>query len=271
MSDNTNTPDEGDTGGKRRGPGFGTGWWLSAGVMAVVVLMAAGIFIGRAFTGGNDDTARQSPATVTVPPSGGAPAAPSTGGTASSGGGSAVNGPCPTNPPDGGGERGPVTEVPRTTWQPFGGGVLVVPKTDAGPYVTSNTLRKCYAHTELGAMTAAANTAIGTNSDPTVAKQMMLSQVTPGPARDAGLRNPGGSAVEGDRAFAIRGARVLSYTSTQALVELAVDLGMGGNQLLRVPMVMLWSGGDWKLNGASTAQPQALPALDGFLRWEAGQ
>ncbi|KNX39698.1 hypothetical protein [Luteipulveratus halotolerans] len=239
--------------------GYGRAWTVSAGVLALVVLMGIGGGVAR-FLADDDPQEAVQPATTTSAP---APAPGATpGGTA---------GPCPNAPTgrDGGSEL-PVA-APKTTWDQFGGGALLVPSTDAGPMVRTDTLRRCYAHTPLGAFTSATNTVMGINGTPAVATVMLQNQLTPGPARDRYLKAPGGTDANTARQFRVVGARVLSYTPARALTEVVMDLGGMDGVQVTITAPMVWSGGDWKLDGTDTTQPRRSTSLDGFVRWEAGR
>lgn len=255
-----------------QGSGFGTGWWLSAGIMGLVAVMAIGVLIGRSFAGGDEtDTAGggggqngfPTVSSWTLAGNSPGPGSGTASGSSSAPSSSRRSG-CPA-PPGGGGPRGVPKSAPRTTWERWGS--VVAPRTAAGPFVTSATLRRCYAQTETGAMVAAANSAIGFNADPPIARAMLQSQLTPGPNKVEALKDPGGG-PRGDRSMRVIGVRVQSYTGSQATVELVLDFGQSAYMAL--PTTLVWADGDWKVDSSAMAPAAAITSLEGYIPWQAG-
>lgn len=250
-----------DTDEESEGPQFFNRWfWLSTAFLGLVLVMGVGVIIARSVSG---PSAAPNP---TATPSQMQPSPSSSPSTGPSAGGDCAA----VTPADVGPETLPTT-APRTTWDQFGGGTLVSPTTAAGPYVRDSTIRRCFAQTRLGAMTAATNIAMATVAEPTIARTALERQVTPGAMRTDALAQVDAVNVAGERSSRVRGARVLSYSATRAITEVVLELRRGEDVLLGIQATMVWDEGDWKLDGANTASPSAVQSLDGYIVWEAGR
>lgn len=250
-----------DTDEESEGPQFFNRWfWLSTAFLGLVLVMGVGVIIARSVSG---PSAAPNP---TATPSLAQPSPSSSTSTVQSAGGdcSAVT------PADVGSQTLPTT-APPTTWDQFGGGTLISPTTTAGPYVRDSTIRRCFAQTRLGAMTAAANIYMAVISSPPTAQRAIENQMTTGAQRDEALKNPGGTATDAERIFRLKAARILSFSPDRTITEVVIDLNQGEEQLLTVLLTMIWDDGDWKVDGSSAPLPEATESLDGFMVWEAGR
>lgn len=232
---------------------------VAAAILGLVALLGLGMLGGRALS---DNGAESEPSTGTPTPTNPSSTSAPTGAAGSD---------CAAaTPADVGGEDLPVT-APQTTWDQFGGGSLLMPTTAAGPFIKDSSLRRCYARTKLGALVAAANISMAVNSEPKTARAALEGQMTPGRMRDESLTSPGGSDPTAPRSFRLKGARILGYTQDRAVAEVVLDLNQGQEMLLTLPVTLLWTDGDWKVDGTNTTEPAATPSLDGFVQWEAGR
>ncbi len=228
------------------------GWWLGSAMFVLAVLVAAVLMVvlgGRGSSPAPQDTAT------------GAAAEPSANGTSSSGGSTgcsleAGNTKVPSQAPNG------------VRWEIVN--TVAVPWSAAGPAVRDGAVRRCYAHSPTGALLAAANLAVTTQSPG--ADQVLQDQVLPGPTRDAMLqaaRTQPPQAKQAGETAAFAGFRFISYTPQVAVVQLAYAFGgKYGSETYR----MQWQSGDWKLNldpagGSTPGGP--LGSLAGFVAWGA--
>lgn len=154
---------------------------------------------------------------------------------------------------------------PQTSWELVAG--AAVPKTAAGPGITTGMTRRCYARTPLGAVSAAANfsTLLGVEGG---AETVLNEQTTRGPIRDALLASSANvSRVQGAAVPQLRGFALAEYDGRTAMVQLA--WGNRG-QLYASTAAVTWDGQDWKLDGDPLRViPQVRPitTLDGFVPW----
>lgn len=251
---------------KRRGeqgdgssPGFSVSWWVAAVVMGMVAVMVVGVLVGRALGGGEDGTAADESASPS--------SAVKARSEASGGQASARASGCPKQGA-GDGEASDVVAAPPTTWEAYGGGTFLLPKTAAGPSVRGEVARRCYARSPLGALTAGVNTLMGVSTHGKTQQWMAASMITPGPARSELQADPKNDAPTPR----VRAARLLSYSPHRAQLEVVVEMSDQRRQVLvKQPATAVWLNGDWKLDGADDRPPVIVQSLDGLIRWEAGQ
>ncbi len=142
----------------------------------------------------------------------------------------------------------PTTAIP-ATWQLVGS--LAAPVSlSAGPKLITGpgqTLRSCYQDSPTGAVIAAFNIAVaGTTSN----EQNVIEQgYTPGPGKDAAKQQPA-DAGNGS----ISGFQVQACTHSECLVKVVFTVQ---GEYVEQTMPMIWSGGDWKVNGQVTGVAQA--------------
>ncbi|RYG76150.1 hypothetical protein EU513_13960 [Yimella sp. RIT 621] len=240
----------------------GAGWPLFAvPVMFLVVVAMIAVFV---FGRGADDTAT-SETTVTVTPS--APpntAAPSTQAPTTATSEPAPAGTCPTPKED----TVPAGTVAwKTTWEIAG--QTIAPLTESGPKVKQpDGVRRCFDRSPRGAVAFAANVFLGFMQSPAIARQVATQQMTPGADRDQTLQDPG--TTDTSIQFSIAGYRVLAWSPDAAQIELAISVSSRPNTWTLISPRIVWTGGDWKMDGANSGpDPAPLDSLATLTRWGA--
>lgn len=225
-----------------------TGFIISAAL--VVVLTAAGIII---FLLPPKDSNVQP-----APPGNSAPTAPST--STATAGGSVCGLPSTSDTA--------VGAAPKSDWELVG---YMAAPTDpqVGPgKVDDQGIRSCFAHSPEGALYAAVNLwALG--GDPSKERAIADQLVAKGPGRDAAMSAPQSAASASAVRIQVAGFNV-SYTSQQAMVELAFKASTGA--LASVRTTLVWQDGDWKgvvsdSDGRPLEEPQQISDLSGFIPW----
>lgn len=158
--------------------------------------------------------------------------------------------------------------APETTWE-LVGAMAAPTDSSIGPgQVDEQGIRSCFSRTPTGALYAAVNLwALGSNpaNEPAIAEQLAAK----GPGRDAGMKAPVTSAPSSGVRIQIAGFNVVSYTSDQAVVDLAFKADNGA--LGSVRTTLLWQDGDWKGvvadDGAPLEEPHPISDLSGFIPW----
>ncbi|MBC9958351.1 hypothetical protein [Yimella sp. cx-51] len=238
----------------------GPGWVLALGTMFLVVVAMIAVFVvgrGGQKNAGPTEVTR----TVTAPALSGAGQASS---SAPSGSSTAASGQCPTPKQD---SAPAETAELKTTWEVTG--QVLSPSTEAGPKVKSDGLRRCFDRSPRGAVAFAANTFLGFMQAPDVARQVALHQMTPGAARDQTLQSPG--TTDTSTQFGIAGYRVLAWSPDAAQVEFAVTVSTRPGTWTRVAPRIVWSGDDWKMDGANLGpDPAPLDSLAMLTQWGPG-
>lgn len=160
------------------------------------------------------------------------------------------------------------TAVPSTppsgvTWQPQG--AMSYPTSgELGPKSTQGVIRTCFQHSPAGALVAAGNILVAASSEPQTAASVMRRQFTAGAGKDqmiAGLNDPNNQAGTASPS----GFQFGACAPTRCIVNLFIS---GGQGAATFTMPMVWSEGDWKLDGTLKLAPrlvQALPA--GWSQW----
>lgn len=159
--------------------------------------------------------------------------------------------------------------APKSTWELVGTMAAPTdPKVGPGK-VDGQGIRSCFAHSPEGALYAAVNLwALG--SDPSKERAIAEQLVAKGPGRDAAMaapQSPGTSAAEVK--IQVAGFNV-TYTSQQAVVELAFRANTGAIASVRTTLV--WQDGDWKglvsdSDGKPLEEPQQISDLSRFIPW----
>jgi hypothetical protein len=144
----------------------------------------------------------------------------------------------------------------------------------AGPSRVSGDIATGYAHTPVGALVATANIStryfLAVDADFREAAEAM---VAPGVGRDAWIalrtKQSHPSADPAGTYAQIAGFNVLSYSSTDSVVQLATRAADGSLQ--SVAEHVMWLAGDWKLvlspDGGQSTNAQPLESLAGFVSW----
>jgi hypothetical protein len=147
----------------------------------------------------------------------------------------------------------------------------------AGPAHIDGAIATGYAHTPLGALLAVANEGYRyVLADDGTWRQAAGAMLAPGAGYDAWLRVRSGhpygpqGATSGGGSFAqIVGFQFVSYTPTDAVVQLATrdssgNLQVGANHAT-------WVNNDWRFvpaaNGGLSANTQRIDSLNGFVEW----
>jgi len=242
-------------------PGLGRWWWASAVVVGVIVL--AGGWVAFIPAG---SSAHSSTPTVTVTAgeshlSTPASAAPTSSAPAVSDAwadlgcnGTAGTSKIPTQPP------------PGVSWVSLG--AMSVPTSDQlGPRRLQAPYRECFQHSPAGALLAAANIGPAASVDPAQGSKVLLRQMTPGAGRDSqisDLEDPSsgpGTASPAGFTFGACAPKVCQLTLLET----------GGGYYVQIQMSMIWSGGDWKVDGQAAPSPAVGTTMPvGYVPWSAG-
>ncbi|WP_311214546.1 MULTISPECIES: hypothetical protein [unclassified Arthrobacter] len=159
--------------------------------------------------------------------------------------------------------------APKSKWELVGTMAVPTDPSTAGPgTVSKEGLRSCFAQSPTGALYATAN--IWAASFNGSAKQVYLDLAADSPTRDKAVQAiKDGKDVGGGSSpkVQIAGFIIHSYTSTAAVVELALKSPDGGYGALSTSL--LWEDGDWKLDmpaaGGGTVRP--ISDLSSFIPW----
>ncbi|NYJ76457.1 hypothetical protein [Allobranchiibius huperziae] len=229
-------------------------WWAAGGV---IVLVIAGLLWILLSGGGSGSTATPT-RTVTASPTVGTTGTGTLPGRSSPTSAPAAGG---CNVP-GGNTLVPTAAIP-ATWKLVGSLATPVspsagPKKITGP---GGTLRSCFQDSPTGAVIAAFNiAAAGSTSN---AHAALLLNYTPGPGRDAS------DALPADASNAVfSGFLTQACTQSECLVKIVVTVQ---DEYVEQTMPMIWSGGDWKVNGQVTGVANAVqvPSLSPYISMSA--
>lgn len=241
----------------------GPGWAFALGTMFLVVVAMIAVFVvGQG--GQNKAGPSEVTTTVTAPAPSGAGQSTSGGPSGSSTTASGASHQCPTPKQD----TTPAESTDwKTTWEVTG--QVLAPSTEAGPKVKKEGLRRCFDRSPRGAVAFAANTFLGFMQAPDLARQVALQQMTPGAARDQTLQNPG--TTDTSVQLGIAAYRVLAWSPDTAQIELAVTVSTRPGTWTRVAPRIVWSGDDWKMDGANLGpDPAPLDSLAMLTQWGPG-
>lgn len=242
------------------GSGGGRGLPASRSFVAAVVFVVA-LALGAVWlVAGRGRGAEPAPAPGAVAS---APAqAPS--GPAASGGGSAAGSVCgmdagPQTPPSG----APAFELLRVS------SVLSVPVVDgAGPGITDGITR-CFAHSPTGAVVAAVNFMRWLSSRERLPEVVDVLMEPSGDRDRMAQQVQSGWDGSKARAVTIRGYRTQVRGADEVLVTVLTSIGMDDGRLMSWQLVMVWSGGDWKVRAPSNDSwgEQVEESTAGFSAW----
>ena len=161
----------------------------------------------------------------------------------------------------------PVTAPADTKWELVGKIAAPTSPKQFGPGKTdANGLRSCFAHSPTGALYAGANVVILASSG---RNDLVLQYLTAdGPERDKMLKSSGAASISGNPSFQLAGFKLLDYSGDRAVIEYGFKVSNGTFGSL--PVVLQWSGGDWKAVPPASGQPEGkqLADLSGFIPWE---
>ncbi|MBO1768255.1 hypothetical protein [Allobranchiibius sp. GilTou38] len=226
-------------------------WWGAGGV--IVLVIAGLLWILLSGGGGSGSTATPT-RTVTATPTVGATGAGPLSGTSTPTTAPAVGG-CSV---PGGNTLVPTAAIP-ATWKLVGSLATPVsgsagPKKINGP---GGTLRSCFQDSPTGAVIAAFNiSSAGTTSN---AHDALMLNYTPGPGRDAA------DALPADASNAVySGFLTQACTQSECLVKIVLTVQ---DIYVEQTLPMIWSGGDWKVNGQVTGVANAVqvPSLSPYI------
>lgn len=247
---------ESETDGQVESSGLGKWFWLSAAVAVAVLACLVYVLVAPAPKQASPSPS-QAGAGAPAPASGGSSPATSASSTAPEAwGDTGCNGTSgssdlPKGPPSG------------VTWQAQGAMSYPTSK-DLGPKKTDGVVRTCFQHSPSGALLAAANIIVGASSGPDTSEAVMQRQFTAGPGKTtmiAGVHEPDNKAGTASPA----GFQIGACTPQRCIVNLFLTGGEGSGSFT---MPMVWSDGDWKLDGTLELRPMlsvALPA--GWSQW----
>ena len=200
------------------------------------------------------------PGTATAP--GGAPApAPTNAGQEGRPAGCTTSGSdqtIPTSPPTG------------VTWSLSAG--FAVPSSVAdGPTLHGpGGIGYCYSHTPLGAVLAASNLGQGNGSPQEIQDSLLKVSVVPNQysAQAAAMPAPSRS---NDTGLQLAGFRIISYSSDQASIALALSAPGRTDQYPQLTVAMQWYEGDWRAvpqpGPSVVVTAAAVQSLAGFVPW----
>jgi len=252
-------------------------WWrrraviAAVAVLAAVLLVAGGALLGRG-TGTTAAPARVPPAPGPVPSSSAAAS------TTAQGSSSPTSSSAPAASPSEACPVGLVSDVlpasapADVVWRATSVAPVPVSKT-WGPYRTTATgLPRCFSHSPVGAVIAAAS--INTWLFSTQWRIVLATQVARNPgytALQAGLESqpPDGSAGTDT----VVGFNIAEYTPTGATVDLVIKGANGGVDAC--PLAVQWSASDWQLaprpDGTLTEDSCPAAATGTYIPWKPGQ
>lgn len=250
--------------------GMGRAWWASALVVLVVVVGLVAVLVTRDDRPAKDTTASSTPGPSSMPSASTTAADPSASTNVSSSS-TTTTATVPTSAawPDAGCNGTPGSGAPAqagllaVSWEPVGAVSLPTSKA-LGPAKVNGPVRSCFNHSPAGAVMAAANT-FGSLTL-TNHREVLLARMTPGPGRDRTLAEVRPSDFDGGMGQ-FTGYRLNGCTPTACNLSLAVQsAGIWGQE----DFTMIWSDGDWKLNGAYPLGamgllPNGLP--QGWVAW----
>lgn len=256
--------DQGDGGKDERGSGLGKWWWSSA----VVVLLVAAAAVWLAVDPASSPSAARPTVTRTVGPGGTPVVPPATGGSlASSSPAATVPGAWADRGCDGtsGSSAVPSVAPAGVTWVPLG--AMSVPTSPTlGPAKLTAPYRECFQHSPAGALLAAVNIQDAGSVTRSTAVTVIEHQVTAGPGRDNVISSINDPSWVPGYASPI-GFQFGACSPSSCIVNVVVS---GGGSAEEFTDLMVWSGGDWKLNGANIPEPSLVQGLpSGFIPWSA--
>ena len=161
----------------------------------------------------------------------------------------------------------PATAPTDTKWELVGKIAAPTSPKQFGPGKTeANGIRSCFAHSPTGALYAGANIVILASSG---RNDLVLQYLTvDSPERDKMLSSSAPAGSSGGPSFQLAGFKLTDYSGDRAVIEYGFKVSNGTFGSL--PVVLQWSGGDWKAVPPASGQPEGkqLADLSGFIPWE---
>lgn len=165
---------------------------------------------------------------------------------------------------------GTVTRAPKATWR-LVGSIAAPHVKGAGPgKIDADGFGWCHARTPTGAIVAAAETLPFTATNK-IRVRSLEKGAAPGPGRDRALKEARAAESEevppGER-VQIAGFRLVSYSDTEAVVDVAAE---SGGRHFSQTVNLQWVGGDWKYKLSDTGdflnRNREIPNLTGYVEW----
>jgi hypothetical protein len=160
----------------------------------------------------------------------------------------------------------PATAPAETKWELVGKIAAPTSPKQFGPGRTeANGLRSCFAHSPTGALYAGANVLALASSG---RNDLVLRYLTvDSPERNKMLSSSVPADTSGGPSVQLAGFRFSDYSGDRAVVEYGFKASNGTFGSL--PVVLQWSGGDWKAVPPASGQPEGkqLADLNGFIPW----
>ncbi len=239
------------------------GLWLTAALLAVVVVIAAVWVLRRGATGDAAENGPPAPgAAATASSATRLPSATASAPT-SAASSSNVAGAWPDTGCNGSTAApvAPQSVMTDVQWKPFLAAAIPVSAT-LGPTRIDGPLRTCFQHSPAGALLAAVNIELST-ATPGQGSRVVNAQFTPGPGRDKALADVAKStgSVANIAAF-----RLVGCTAEACNVEV---IFFGGGRYVDGLLPVVWKNGDWYRDGAHTVGEPGLVAgiPAGFTAW----
>lgn len=167
-------------------------------------------------------------------------------------------------------EESTLTAAPENEWELVGTVAAPTDPDGAGPGVTDDGFRSCYAHTAEGALFSAVTWFALSSDARNISRLPEL--VEPGAGRDAAIAAANGatSAPSGTR-LQVAGFKVNSYDGQEAVIDVAWTVTSEGGALVSLPTVLHWVDGDWKIvltdSGDLPYTASPLANLGGYTPW----
>lgn len=163
-----------------------------------------------------------------------------------------------------------LTVAPKNEWELVGTVAAPTEPTSAGPGVTDEGFRSCYAHTAEGALYAAVNWFALSSDARNIPK--LPSLVEPGAGRDAAIAAATSSpTAPSDTRLQVAGFKINSYDGQEAVIDVAWTVTSKNGALVSLPTVLHWVGGDWKIvltdKGIFPYASSPLENLGGYTPW----
>ncbi|MDR6623616.1 hypothetical protein [Sinomonas atrocyanea] len=160
----------------------------------------------------------------------------------------------------------PATAPADTKWELVGKIAAPTSPQQFGPGRTqANGLRSCFAHSPTGALYAGANVVALASSG---RNDLVLRYLTvDSPERTKMLGSSAPADTSGGPSVQLAGFRISDYSRERAVIEYGFKASNG--TLGSLPVVLQWSGGDWKAVPPASGQPEGkqLADLNGFIPW----
>lgn len=246
-----------DTGDTQKSPLHRPGFILAAAAIAVILVLGVVLAVTQMNKPKTDAGTVPAPATT-------AAARPSSPGTAQA---------VPEDSVCGlkqGKLEGALSKAPATEWKYLGASAYPS-SSEYGPGAAGDGgYLHCFQRSPEGAVFAAANAVVqGSQPNSDEWLDYFLAET---PGREAAMSEAGSASETSDVRLQIQGFRLLSYTGSEASVDIAARVTPDGQSILGSMVYDLkWEAGDWKLvvqdDGTLSNDLQIVPDLAGYVSW----